>query len=146
MFIKPLILTLIFFVPLLYTRWKKGGWHTSISIIYYDEDLRIVWKFTFVAVAYTLSTYHELIPDLAAISLLGVAVFPEIEKPKIKKIHDTFAITFFFMMGWYIHPLILLGMILFFTFTLKKMSLYWIEMIGMGTIIAGLFLKDYGIL
>lgn len=146
MLIRPLLLAIIFATPLLYTRWRKGKWHASISEIYYEEDLRIIWKFTLIAVAYTLSTYDNILLDWAAVSILGVGIFPEINKPNIKKIHDTFAISFFFMIGWYCHPILVLIMGVLFGLGYRFVTIYWLEWIGMAIILTGLTLKEYAVI
>ena len=139
---KVIALGLVFALPLLYARYTSGKWHTSISAIYYDTKLRMLWKLTIMGMAYITSLYHEIVMDWAAVSILGVAIFPDINVPRIKRIHDSFAVIYFALVSYYIHPTLTLGLICAFALGYKLTTLYWLEWIGMGTLIIGLTLKE----
>ncbi len=71
----------------------------------------------------------------AGVCLLGLLVFPNIDNKREKMIHDAFAIMTFILMALYVDfRLVLLLSVLAFALA-KKLSIYWLEIIGFNIII-----------
>ena len=129
--ILTLITAILFNGSIGYGYLKQCKFPTSISALWYT-DINLIYRFTVMGIAALLMAQLEPFMVLAGLSLIGLLVFPKINKPKEKRIHDMVAVLAFVFMSLNVHWIfvfVLTG--LFFSFR-KLLSLYWLEIIGLN--------------
>lgn len=129
-----IIMALVFNGALAYGYLKQQKFPSSISALWYT-DVNLIYRFTVVGMSLLCIGHFTPFMMLAGMSFLGLLVFPKINRPTEKRVHDAFAILAFVFLSLEIHwgliPILLLLCIVFW----NLISLYWIEVIGFNIVI-----------
>ena len=127
-------MALLFNGSLLYGYLKHCRTHSSISAIWYT-DINLVYRFTVIGVSLLAIAHFETSMVLAGMCFTGLLVFPKINRPKEKKIHDAFAILAFVFLALSVHWILIPILIVLCVSFWRLLSLYWLEIIGFNIII-----------
>jgi len=120
----------------------------SISFSYYEgAETDVLWG-TFASVVGTSLwfLFPEVLPRIASTCLVLVPIFGNFQKKPITYFHYIFAALFFVLMLYHVgYTFIILGIgavITGLSIILKKrLSIFWLEVIGITLILTGLWLK-----
>lgn len=106
---------------------------SSISAMWYT-DVNLVYRWTVLGIA-MLSALH-LTPYMifGGMAMAGILVFPKINLPKEKLVHDIFAVLSFVLWSLEVHWVFIPVLVIIFFLFKKKLSLYWLEIIGFNVL------------
>ena len=106
---------------------------SSISAMWYT-DVNLVYRCTVLGIA-LLSVMHLTAPmALGGIAMAGILVFPKINLPKEKLVHDIFAVLAFTFWAIEVNYMLIAVLVALFFLARKKLSLYWLEIIGFNIV------------
>tara|TARA_B110000211_G_C13716670_1_gene394166 strand:- start:15 stop:464 length:450 start_codon:yes stop_codon:yes gene_type:complete len=130
----------------------KSITNRSISFSYYEgRETDILWgSFASMVGASIWFLFPEVIPRIAATSLILVPIFGNFQKKPITYFHYAFAGIFFGLMLFYTRSISWIGLVSIIPFYLYvklvqrkkfKLSTFWWEIIGMSIILGSLWFK-----
>ena len=122
--------------------------HKSISYSYYeDRETAVIWGSFAGTTGIIISfTYPSILTMIAGVSLLLVPIAGDFNKKPITYIHYVLALSFYFLMLLYTNtfytaiPYVVVSLILLWK-RYHKLSLFWIEIIGILVILINLYIK-----
>lgn len=121
-----------------YTEMKKTP--SSISALWFS-DIHFIYRLTIIAISMLFAMQGTALMGVAGACLMGILVFPNIHKKKEKMVHDGFAVAAFVLIGLEVHWGIPLLLLFIFLPLRKKLSLYWLEIIGLNIVYLASIIK-----